>query len=840
MKYGLPFFNALLACFFSVGLFAQTGFIDGKVNSSETGESIPLVTVYLTNPGQKSADFNNVKGAVTDFNGRYKLESKSGTFNLTFSAVGFKSKTESVEVVAGQTIKLNVKLESSVLELNEVIYSENRSPQKIEEATVSVSLVKPELIQARNAISADLVIEQIPGVSIIDAEPQVRGGSGWSSGLGSRVLVLIDDMPILRADAGRPMWSFYPMENTSQIEVVKGASSVLYGSGASNGVINIRTAFPNQKPQTKISLFSGMYSPPASPAASPWESRAFNNMKSGLNVLHSRIIRPKNEKWEMDLVVGGQAIYDQGFKGGEPLKSLTGNFDTNRVNDGEYEHSVRANFNTRFRIKSIEGLSFGLNGNAMIMNESQSFFWQDADSNIFNMAPGSLTNFSNLFFYLDPFITYGGSKGSRHVFRARLFGNVSDGDVGPDTLDPNVQDSRSRTSFAEYQFNKDFSKSTALPFLTKDLSITAGVSFNHTWSTGGVFSGTGTGGSTSEALNAAGYLQLEKKFFKRLTVTGGARWEYFKVNEATDNKPVFRVGANFRASEGTYIRGSWGQGFRFPTIGERYISTTSGGSGFFANPNLRPETSWSAELGVKQLYKMGKKIRGFLDFAGFWQEYTDYVEFAFVGFFNSNLNPTDSLIKGFKFFNTGPARITGLEAIAYLQYQPAKYWSVDFNFGYTYTMPISLDTNYEFGQNIVKANNVFPTTYDTIAISYSNTSVNSGADPGILKYRIQHLINWDVQVGYKKWSAGVTGRYYSTMRVVDQFLFSAGSNFGDLPGYFQRVGDGAWVFDFRLGYDWKWGRIGVIMENIGNTTYSVRPLGVAPPRLTTVQLSFKF
>ena len=575
MKYGLPFFNALLACFFSVGLFAQTGFIDGKVNSSETGESIPLVTVYLTNPGQKSADFNNVKGAVTDFNGRYKLESKSGTFNLTFSAVGFKSKTESVEVVAGQTTKLNVKLESSVLELNEVIYSENRSPQKIEEATVSVSLIKPELIQSRNAISADLVIEQIPGVSIIDAEPQVRGGSGWSSGLGSRVLVLIDDMPILRADAGRPMWSFYPMENTSQIEVVKGASSVLYGSGASNGVINIRTAFPNQKPQTKISVFSGMYSPPASPAASPWESRAFNNMKSGMNVLHSRIIRPKNEKWEMDLVVGGQAIYDQGFKGGEPLKSLTGDFDTNRVNDGEYEHSVRANFNTRFRIKSIEGLSFGLNGNAMIMNESQSFFWQDADSNIFNMAPGSLTNFSNLFFYLDPFITYGGSKGSRHVFRARLFGNVSDGDVGPDTVDPNVQDSRSRTSFAEYQFNKDFSKSTALPFLTKDLSITAGLSFNHTWSTGGVFSGTGTGDSTSEALNAAGYVQLEKKFFKRLTVTGGARWEYFKVNEATDNKPVFRVGANFRASEGTYIRGSWGQGFRFPTIGERYISTTT-------------------------------------------------------------------------------------------------------------------------------------------------------------------------------------------------------------------------------------------------------------------------
>ena len=835
MKYGFTLFTTLFACFFSLGMLAQIGLVDGKVINNQTGEPIPLVTVYLNTPGKKSGDLSNLKGAVTDFNGNFKLESKPGTFDIHFSAIGFKSKTETLELSLGKTLKLSVKLEPSVLELNEVIYSENRSPQKIEEATVSVSLIKPELIQARNAISADLVIEQIPGVSIIDAEPQVRGGSGWSSGLGSRVLVLIDDMPILRADAGRPLWSFYPMENTSQIEVVKGASSVLYGSGASNGVINIRTAFPGQKPQTKMNVFSGIYSSPAGHALSPWQGKFFNNMKSGINVLHSRILKPKSQKWEMDLVVGAQGIYDQGFKGGEPLNHISGAFDTTRTNAGEYEHSIRANFNTRFRIKSIEGLSFGLNGNAMVMNESQSFFWQDADSNIFNMARGSLTNFSNVFFYLDPFITYAGGKGSRHLLRGRLFGSISDGDVGPKPAQNN-QDSRSRTSFAEYQFNKDFSKSTALPFLTKDLNLTAGVSFTHTWSNGGVFSDNGSGDSTSIALNAAGYLQLEKKFFKRLTMAAGARWEYFKVNDITDNKPVFRVGGNFRASEGTYIRGSWGQGFRFPTIAERFISTTSGGSGFFANPNLKPETSWSAELGIKQLYKMGKKIRGFVDFSGFWQEYTNYVEFAFVGFFNSNQVHTE----GFKFFNTGPARITGLEAIGFLQYQPAKNWSMDFNFGYTYSLPISLDTNYVFGQNIVLQNNVFPQKYDTLAATYSNTSTNSGAEPGILKYRIQHLINWDAQISYKKWSAGFTGRYYSTMRVVDQFLFSLGSVFGDLPGYFQRVGDGAWVFDFRLGYEWKWGRIGLVMENIGNTTYSVRPLGISAPRLTTVQLGIKF
>ena len=102
-------------------------------------------------------------------------------------------------------------------------------------------------------------IDFIPGVSIIDGQANIRGGSGWSYGAGSRVQLLVDDLPQLTADANDVKWNFLPVENLEQIEVIKGASSVLFGSSALNGVINIRTAYPRDTPIAKINFFAGFY-----------------------------------------------------------------------------------------------------------------------------------------------------------------------------------------------------------------------------------------------------------------------------------------------------------------------------------------------------------------------------------------------------------------------------------------------------------------------------------------------------------------------------------------------------------------------------------------------------
>ena len=92
--------------------------------------------------------------------------------------------------------------------------------------------------QAPTDISSTL--RTLPGVDIVDKQPSIRGGSGWTYGMGARSQILVDGMSTLNPKTGEINWNTVPLENIEQIEVIKGASSVLYGSSALNGIINIR------------------------------------------------------------------------------------------------------------------------------------------------------------------------------------------------------------------------------------------------------------------------------------------------------------------------------------------------------------------------------------------------------------------------------------------------------------------------------------------------------------------------------------------------------------------------------------------------------------------------
>lgn len=65
-------------------------------------------------------------------------------------------------------------------------------------------------------------------------------------------MIVLDDQPLLTADRNDVKWNFIPMENIDQIEIVKGASSVQYGSAALNGVVNIHTSFSKRYSGSKI------------------------------------------------------------------------------------------------------------------------------------------------------------------------------------------------------------------------------------------------------------------------------------------------------------------------------------------------------------------------------------------------------------------------------------------------------------------------------------------------------------------------------------------------------------------------------------------------------------
>lgn len=77
---------------------------------------------------------------------------------------------------------------------------------------MSMEVIKPSFIENTNSIDMKEAINKAPGVNIIDGQANIRGGSGYSYGAGSRVLVLVDDVPQLAADAGDVKWDFYPLK----------------------------------------------------------------------------------------------------------------------------------------------------------------------------------------------------------------------------------------------------------------------------------------------------------------------------------------------------------------------------------------------------------------------------------------------------------------------------------------------------------------------------------------------------------------------------------------------------------------------------------------------------
>lgn len=814
-------YSLLISSLFFIPLFSQAnGSVQGKIYDTKTNEVIPVVTVYISKPTVNETDTfddNSMKGTISDFDGFYRVEIGPGEYVIKFSSVGYQTKELPLIIKSNEITFLDVKMEQTILELNEYVYSENKNSTKLEESTVSTSLIKPTLIQNRNATSGAAAIDMVPGINVVDAEPQIRGASGFTAGLGSKVLIMIDDVPMLRGDAGRPEWNFLPLENMDQIEVIKGSGSVLYGSGASNGVINIRTAYPKSKPELMVSAFAGIYNDPAKSYQRPW--KGFNPIKAGISFYHSRIIKDKKEKLEVDFVIGGQFIWDQGYKGGEAdsvkLFGVYSKFDQSRINEGEYNKGGRVNFNTRFRIKNVQGLTFGVNGNFYYSHNSQSYFWLDADTNIYKMAPGSLTNFQVFMYYIDPFITYASKKNDKITLRTRVFQSYSDADV--------MQDSRSTTVYTELQYSKNLTYLNKWKWLTKELSFIVGAMNNYTYSAGEVFSGANTPDKSSTSFNVAAYIQAEKKFFGRLAFNVGGRVEYFKVNDKEAVKPIFRAGMNLRVTDGTFIRASVGEGFRFPTIAERFINTTSGGSGFFSNDSLLPESSLNAELGLKQLFKVGKKFFGYADVAGFLQYYNNFVEFSAGTYTVNGLSSP-----GFKFFNTGRSRIWGIDAMLYLQYNIKKDISISLLGGYTYSMPQTLEPKKVYGYD------------DNLALSYTGTA--SDTTDNILKYRIRHTVKVDLNVDIKNFYFGFTTRYYGPMENIDNFfliLDQFNLAFKGMNKFMDEQNGGAVVFDMRASYKVKKFKFAFIIDNLLSTVYSVRPMGAAAPRLTTIQITYK-
>lgn len=807
-----------LSCFFVVFFFSGSAFsqgsgtLKGRVIDAVSRESLPGAVIHLVkDPG---------KGCVTDIDGNYSMILDSGYVRLVCNFIGSAPDTFLVHIQANAVLEQNLILKPEGKILETIVVSSGKFDQKLEELTVSMEVIKPELINNKNTTSIETALEQVPGLTIIDNDPQIRGGSGFTFGVGSRVAIVVDGIPLLSGDAGRPEWSYIPVENIEQVEVIKGASSVLYGSSALSGVINIRSAYPRSKPKTVINYSVGGYSEPQG-AAQRWYGSTVPGM-TNLNILHSQIIK-KN----LDLVVGANFNLDAGYIGPPPpapympvdLQNallITDSIPT-FSNQDMLKERARFNFNLRYRSKKITGLNFGINGNSMYNKTNMVFAWLDDSLGLYRGYPGAVFLEEQKLFNVDPFIKYSNGNGVSHSLVTRIFHSDN-------AISSNFSNSGT-LYYGEYQLQRIFKD--------LDFTFTGGLVGSIATSHAALYA---TSGSPDNRIsNASGYVQLDKKFWKILNLSGGFRYEYFQMNKSQSVvAPIFRAGGSLQVLKATFVRASYGQGLRYPTITERFISTKAGLFGVFPNPDLKPETSRSFEIGLKQGYKIGNCM-GYLDVAGFYQKYENTIEYLFGAW-----DPSVALV-GFKFLNTGDSRVRGIDAsIAATTPATNKRFGITALIGYTYVEPVCLtpDSVYAHDKSLGGVGQ---------DLSYSNSSLDTTGN--ILKYRFKHMFKADVEFKIFHFGVGVSYRYYSRMQNIDKAfedieVLTSNANpylYSIKATDYWKKHSGYNIWDARISCQvTEKQKLSLVCNNLLNVDYSLRPLKIESPRSTVIQYVYSF
>lgn len=224
MKKGL---FTLLLSIVSVMLLAQ-GILTGNVYDKK--DHVPLAGANIYLPEIE-------KGTVTDARGNYTIGSlPKGEWLVTVSYIGYTTKISKVNIQANKQI-LNVALSPKVIQGEEVVISGNFTGRQHVNTVKINTLEKKALV---NVASPSFIkaIASIPGVDMISKGP----------GVGTPVIRGLSTSNILFLNNGIPMENFQFSENhpylvdesdIGRVEVIKGPASLLYGSGAVGGVINL-------------------------------------------------------------------------------------------------------------------------------------------------------------------------------------------------------------------------------------------------------------------------------------------------------------------------------------------------------------------------------------------------------------------------------------------------------------------------------------------------------------------------------------------------------------------------------------------------------------------------
>lgn len=239
------FLNVVLGIAFAIAAQAQTSTdnasISGHVKDPQ-GANLPGATVTLYG---RDRSFSLV--TATDSSGAYSFSHLArGEYLVEADASGFSlAPAQSITVEKGQTTNLDIALQLSGLR-SSVVITASDTPQTVDEVSKALTVVENREIEERNEYAIPEALRIVPGLRV-----QQLGGPGTFTSIKTRGLpsedtaVLIDGIRFRDAAATQGDASGFledlMVTDTGRVEVLRGSGSSLYGSNAVGGVVNVVT-----------------------------------------------------------------------------------------------------------------------------------------------------------------------------------------------------------------------------------------------------------------------------------------------------------------------------------------------------------------------------------------------------------------------------------------------------------------------------------------------------------------------------------------------------------------------------------------------------------------------
>jgi iron complex outermembrane receptor protein len=556
-------------------LLAEGG-IAGLVTDRMSGEPVAGVTVRVD---------GTRLGAITGKDGRFRLVPvPKGTLVLRATRVGYRPESITVVVDRNDVKDVVFTMIESQIQGRDVVVSANKRVQAVQDVPISVAVMKADDLNQRAITRLDDALAYVSGVTVTRDQVNIRGSSGFALGVGSRTAVVMDGFPLLSGDNGDVKFDVLPVADIERVEIVKGAGSALYGTGALGGVVSIITKTPTEKADLSARLYSGVWT------------------------------LPRFDQWRyretLPLQTGADVRYAQRF--GQVSVSASGGLRT--------DESYR-DFDASIRGFGFAKVGWGVNDRRTLTAQAL-YAVDDRENYVFWRSFERAT------------LTAADQDPSERLYSGKLAAGIEWAEILSGATSLVVRPSLFRTNYFNSigGMQQDSNTSVAWTYgveaqttsrLSDAVVLTAGLNARINDVVSDVY------GNQVQTLFSA-YGQAEWTARPGMIVTAGARVDREETITVDPNLVISpKLGLSWSVSDATSLRASLGRGFRAPTIAERYATIQYSAIRVVPAERLLPEFSWSAELGVNHRVS-GAPFPMEVDMAVFDNELFDMIEPAFL------------------------------------------------------------------------------------------------------------------------------------------------------------------------------------------------------------------